>query len=142
MNQKSSAFGLLVAVFLAGAVTALGAVRIMDRPPPPPPQAAAGQTEAPARNSRTRTYVSDRMAKELGLTTDQRSAVSEIMARRRAATTEIMREVEPRLRSHWDSMHVEIGAVLSPEQLEEYRRMREEDRERYRSSRGRRSSRR
>lgn len=141
MNQRSSAVGLLVAVFLAGIVTALGTSRIVERGTSEADTAAHPETSPPPdHSSRMRRPVSDRLAAELGLTPEQREGVDAVMTHRWEATRGIMEEIEPRLRSHWDSMQVEIAEILSPEQLEQYREIRKNDRERYRRSRGRRSS--
>jgi hypothetical protein len=69
------------------------------------------------------------MAERLGLTEEQQQVVREILERRQVESDSIMAEVFPRLRAALDSTLMELRAVLSPEQLQEFQRFTREGRE-------------
>ncbi len=57
------------------------------------------------------------MFQRLDLTAEQRSRIVAIMKRGRPRTDSVLRHMLPRLRAVTDSIHAEIRAVLTPEQL-------------------------
>ena len=150
MSRKSSAIALLAAVFFAGAATTLAVLRVADHRSgsdwdsqrravwqgerPPRPSARPG--DLPRGGSPfmelARTRVTDRMARVLELSDEQRTQIEEAFERRRIASQEAMNEVLPRLRSQMDSINAEIERILTPEQRDAYRRFLREDRERFR----------
>ena len=79
-----------------------------------------------------RMRVTDRMARALQLTDEQREAIEEAMERSRFAAQEAMEEVLPRLQSRLDSLHTEIDGILDEEQREAFRKFRSQDRNRFR----------
>lgn len=150
MSRKSSAIALLAAVFFAGAATTLAVLRVVDhrggpgwdferravwqgerpsRPPARPGELARGGSPF---MELARTRVTDRMARVLDLSDEQRARIEEAFERRRIASQEAMNEVLPRLRSQMDSINAEIERILTPEQRDAYRRFLREDRERFR----------
>lgn len=64
----------------------------------------------------------------LDLTPEQRESVDAILARRKAEMDAFWEEAGPRMRSLVRSANAEIRALLTPEQLEEYGRIRAERR--------------
>ncbi len=56
----------------------------------------------------------------LGLTADQRTQIIDIMEQGRPRTDQILREMLPRLRTVTDSIHEQVRAVLTPEQLVQF----------------------
>lgn len=150
MNRKSSAIALLAAVFFAGVATTLAVLRVADNRGGPgwnSQRRAVWQGERPPRPSTrpgdlpragspfmelARTRVTDRMARVLELSDEQRIQIEEAFERRRVASQEAMNEVLPRLRSQVDSINAEIERILTPEQRDAYRRYLREDRERFR----------
>lgn len=150
MNRKSSAIALLAAVFFAGAATTLAVLRVVDHRGGPgwdwerravwqgerPPRPSARPGDLPRGGSPfmelARSRVTDRMARVLELSDEQRAQIEEAFERRRIASQEAMNEVLPRLRSQMDSINAEIERILTPEQRDAYRRFLREDRERFR----------
>ena len=150
MSRKSSAIALLAAVFFAGVAATLAVLRVADRRSGPdwdsqrragwqgerPPRASARPGDFPRPASPfmelARTRVTDRMARVLELTDEQRAQIEEAFERRRLASQEAMNEVLPRLRSQVDSINAEIERILTPEQRDAYRQLLREDRERFR----------
>ena len=155
MNGRGVAAIVLAAVFFAGAATTLGVLRLVEhqrepydaigRPPfPDDPRPRGGERPGDGGNARrffdesrrytdvARMRVTDRMARALQLTDEQRDAIEEAMERSRVAAQEAMAEVLPRLRGRLDSLHAEIDGILTEEQREAYRDFRTQDRDRFR----------
>jgi len=63
----------------------------------------------------------ERFADDLGLTAAQRTEIETLLDRYRASTRELWHQVRPKYRALMDSVRVEIEAVLTPEQVEQYR---------------------
>lgn len=122
---------LLTLTFAAGAAAGAAA----DRLGVLPGAARAGEVrEGPERHVHGpgRTTI-ERFADELGLTEDQRGEIETILERHRASMREIWHEVRPRYRALVDSVRTEIEAVLTPEQVREYRALLEAKRDRERA---------
>lgn len=100
--------GLTFAAGLAGGV-ALDR-RVLDRPQ------ASGR-----RSDRYRGPVIERFASELGLTQDQRTRIETILDHYRTHMKAIWQDVHPRYSAIVDSAKTEIEAVLTPDQVEQYR---------------------
>ncbi len=145
MNTKWSAAGLLIAVFLAGGLSALGVERIVDRmsgPEDSPQVENRWEGRRPGRGGPpggrppfaelARMEFSDRLAQRLGLTEEQRETLEGIMERRRVLASNLMEELGPRLRAQMDSMEVEIREVLTDDQREAFDRFRNAEMERFR----------
>ena len=155
MSGRAIAAIVLAAVFFSGAATTLGVLRLVEhqrepyaaigRPPfPDEHRPRTGERPGDARNSRrffdesrrytevARMRVTDRIARALQLTDEQRDAIEEAMERSRVAAQEAMAEVLPRLQSRLDSLHAEIDGFLTEEQREAFREYRSQDRDRFR----------
>lgn len=78
------------------------------------------------RDDRPRTTI-QRFADELGLTSEQRSRIEEILSRHREEMHEMWSDVRPRFRSLMDSARADIESVLTEEQTEQYRRLLERE---------------
>ncbi|MDE2974291.1 MAG: hypothetical protein OXU64_06135 [Gemmatimonadota bacterium] len=158
MSGRAAAAIVLAAVFFAGAATALGVLRLVEHrretdgafgPPPFPPlppdlRPEAGERPRDFGSSRrlpegarrytdvARKRVTDRMARALQLTGEQREAIEEAMKRSHAAARETMAEALPRLESRLDSLNAEIDGILTEEQRAAFREFRRRDRDRFR----------
>ena len=148
MNRKVTAAALLAAVFFAGAAATLGALRIIDnrsepyfredsRPPrrdqaPELARRPGSIRGAPGFDQLARMQVTDRMARSLQLSDEQREQIDAAMERSRVAAQQVMEGVLPRLRSQMDSLQQEIDSILSEDQRAAFREFRRQDRERFR----------
>lgn len=155
MSGRAIAAIVLAAVFFAGAATALGVLRLVEhrrvpyaafeRPPfPGDRRPGAGDRPGDTRGPHpffdgsrrftdmARTRVTDRMARALQLTGEQREAIDEAMERSRVAAQEAMEEVLPRLQNRLDSLDAAIDGILTEEQREAFREFRRRDRDRFR----------
>ena len=156
MNRRATAAALLAAVFFAGATATLGVLRIMDsrsgtyvgentrslRSDQRPELARRpGSLRGPAGfDQLARIQVTDRMARSLQLTDEQREQIDAAMERSRQAAQQVMEGVLPRLRSQMDSLQIEIDGILTDDQRGAFREFQRQDRERFRrwtSRRGR-----
>ena len=63
---------------------------------------------------------------QLGLTEEQRAQVDQIMSHRSAETEALLQNMYPRLRAQVDSANTEIRALLTPEQQQNFDRLREQ----------------
>ena len=63
----------------------------------------------------------ERFADELGLTPQQRSEIEEILEDHRSRVKQMWAEIRPRYRALMDTARTRIEAVLTPEQVEQYR---------------------
>jgi Spy/CpxP family protein refolding chaperone len=61
-------------------------------------------------------WVTDRLARELNLSADQRTRVDSIVTRRMAQRRELMTPIRERMRQLFDSTRSDVDAVLTPEQ--------------------------
>lgn len=123
----------LLATFLAGGLVgaaverARGGERWSERP---------GMERGPRRGPPPIFEAGGPLDERLRLTPQQRDTIRRIVARDRAKADSLFREMRPRLRARFDSTTAAVEAVLTPEQREEFRRFREEQRERRRARRG------
>lgn len=79
------------------------------------------------RAERGRKPVIERFATELGLTTDQRSRIETILNHYRTKMHSIWEDVRPRYSAIVDSARSEIEAVLTPQQVQQYRKLLERE---------------
>lgn len=70
----------------------------------------------------------DRLEGHLDLTADQRRQIDEILTRTREEAEMLRHEMQPRLRALFETTETEIEAILTPEQQEKFRRLRETQR--------------
>lgn len=148
MNRKATAAALLAAVFFAGAAATLGVLRIVENRQ----DAYVGENARVTRGERrpemtrrppnfrgadrfdqlARMQVTDRMARTLRLSEEQREQIDEAMERSRVAAQQVMEGVLPRLQGQMDSLMAEIDGILTDDQREAYREFQRQDRERFR----------
>jgi Spy/CpxP family protein refolding chaperone len=150
MNARTkgwiTAAALLIAVFMAGALSAVAVVQLTR----PSPEWVDGR---PARGGpdggpgfrrgrdgrfggmrgpdggRSELFL-DMLTERLALSDEQQDQIREIFLSREQAAEEVMRGMRERLRSALDSTDLEIRGVLDPEQQDEFDRFQEEGRER------------
>lgn len=120
---------LLVLVFVAGAAVGIAGDRLDLIPKPIQATESTGPDgtregrQPPDRAGETdedQTTI-ERFADDLGLTAAQRSEIEALLDRYRASTRDLWHDVRPKYRALMDSVRIEIEAVLTPEQVEQYR---------------------
>lgn len=113
---------LLLLTFAAGVTAGVAADRFGLLPTPA--QAGDAVVEKPrATGPMQREATIERFADDLGLSADQRAEIEEILEGHRASMKEIWTEVRPRYRALVDSVITDIEAVLTPEQVRQYREL-------------------
>lgn len=148
MNRKATAAAVLAAVFFAGAAATLGVLRVVENRqdayvgedtrvtrrerPPEMTRRPANFRGADRFNQLARMQVTDRMARTLRLTDEQREEIDAAMERSRVAAQQVMEGVLPRLQGQMDSLRTEIDGILTEDQREAYREFQRQDRERFR----------
>lgn len=71
-----------------------------------------------------------RLFRELGLSDEQQERIEAILVRTHEKASELRRDLHPRVMHLMDRAHEEIGALLTPEQHEKFRRLIERNRSR------------
>lgn len=148
MNRKATAAALLAAVFFAGAAATLGVLRIVENRQdgyvgedarvtrgerPPEMTRRPPNFRGPDRfDQLARMQVTDRMARALGLSEEQREQIDAAMERSRVAAQQVMEGVLPRLQGQMDSLRAEIDGILTEDQRAAYHEFQRQDRERFR----------
>jgi hypothetical protein len=110
-RSKAYAAVLLTVTFLVGAAVGGVTFRALDRPDRRPP---------PER--RERPSYTDRLERELGLTTAQRESVQVILERREGAMDDLWRDMAPR----FDTLRVRINQEIMNQLTDEQRQRFEE----------------
>lgn len=108
-------FGLLVAVFLAGALSGAAIDRVVSVQPP---------SETERREDRGGPDRRPLLLEQVEMTAAQRQAIEEILDRRSERMRAVWREVAPRMDAIADSARSEIDEVLTPEQQAAYEELR------------------
>lgn len=116
---------LLGIVFLAGMAAGVALDRQFRAPSGERP--AKQVDDGPRTDRRDRGTTIERFADELGLTEEQRAQIAPILAETRQRMDELFEDVRPTYRSVVDSARSRIEAILTPEQVTEYRRLLERD---------------
>ena len=144
-NQRGliTALALLVSVFMAGVLSAVAVVTVLERGdvaeaehrrPGPPRRGGPGglgdPRDGPWGFDGRGDFILDMLTQELDLSEEQRERIGEVMASREERAQEIMAGMRDRLTSIMDSIDAEIQAVLTPEQVEAYRQLRADGRDR------------
>lgn len=110
---------LLLVTLAAGAAGGIAIDRRLDAAPDP--KAASAERE-----SRGETTI-ERFADELGLTTEQRGQIAPVLEDTRTRMSEVFDQVRPEYRRVVDSARARIEAVLTPDQVEMYRKLLEDE---------------
>lgn len=136
-RMRVLAIASLLLTFFAGALvgTAVERARGARSWSPPPPGAEPGRGRGGPDIFEAGGPLDDR----LRLTPQQRDTIQRIVERDRRKADSLFREMRPRLRARFDSTRTAVEAVLTPQQREEFRRFREEHRERRRRRGGERA---
>lgn len=114
--KRSVALLSVVAVFIVGVAIGIVGTHLfyakMFRRPDGPPGFMGGASV-------------DRLDRHLDLTAEQRRQIDEILRRRREEAETFRREMEPQLRDLFDATEAGIEEILTPEQRERFRQLRE-----------------
>lgn len=123
MSTSKARVSLLLAItFLAGMAAGVAADRQLARP------AVAGATDRAGGEVRRKTGSTiERFADELGLTDSQRAAIAPVLEDTRRSMSELFEQVKPAYDELVDSARSEVEAILTPEQVVEYRRLLERE---------------
>ena len=128
MTSKSSRtrVALLLAItFVAGMAAGVAADRQLRSEPGE--QASKQVREDDRKDRRGRRATIERFADELGLTEEQRARIDPILEDAREGMTELFEPVWPAYYALLDSARARIEAVLTPEQVAEYRALLERE---------------
>lgn len=134
VGSKARVVLLLLLTFAAGTAAGVAADRLNLLPGIAQAEEGEREDRRPDRRRRggqTGQTTIERFADDLGLTGDQRSEIEGILDGYRSSMRRVWGEVQPRYRSLVDSARTQIEALLTPEQVEQYRELL---RERYRGS--------
>lgn len=114
--KRSVALLSVVAVFVVGAAIGIVGTHLFYakrfRPPDGPPGFMGGS------------FI-DRLDRHLELTADQRRRIDEILRQRREEAETFRRQMEPQLRELFEATEAGIEEILTPEQRERFRQLRE-----------------
>ena len=129
--MKSGTPGIRVALLLlvtlaAGAAGGIAIDRRFDSPAEP-------NTESTGRENRGETTI-ERFADELGLTVEQREQIAPVLEDTRTRMSEVFDQVRPEYRSVVDSARARIETVLTPGQVDMYRKLLEKEHEEHEES--------
>jgi len=134
-SSRTRAALLLVLVFAAGAAVGVAGDRLNLIPAVA--EATEPGLEADRGERRERQTTIERFADNLGLTVEQRFEVEILLDYYRSSAQNLQATVRPQYRALMDSVRTKIEAVLSDEQVEQYRsflRQVRQDRDRQRVS--------
>ena len=123
-RARSTAAFLLLVTFVAGAAAGFAASRIAGTSvESSPPEAAAHSGMSGAASGES---TIERFADELGLTDEQREQIAPIVAETRARMSALFDEIRPTYGDIVDSARGRIEALLTEEQVGQYRILLEE----------------
>ena len=125
------AAGLVVVTLLLGIVSGVAIDRWLLRPPrefagPGPGRMPAGGERRRFDPGQFREQLSAQLAKELELSAEQRVKVDSILSAQQMKSRELMGEVRPKLQVVAESTQAALRKVLTADQQEELRKLREE----------------
>lgn len=124
-GSRTRAAMLLGITFLAGVAAGVAIDRQFRDPAPVEPPKQVTQDNRRDRGDRGTTI--ERFADELGLTEEQRAEIDPIIDETRDRMDDIFAPVRPAYRAVVDSARSRIEAILTPEQVTEYRRLLDRD---------------
>jgi Spy/CpxP family protein refolding chaperone len=110
MNPAATATFVLIAAFVGGLLTGVLAERTLLGPPVA--EAATGVAAPRPGSAEDR----ERLARELGLTSEQQAQIDAILDEQQTQIRSIMRETRPRTRAVLRETRSRIEEVLTPEQ--------------------------
>lgn len=112
---------LLLVTLAAGAAGGIAIDRRLHTVPDP-------KAESAEREGQGETTI-ERFADELGLTADQRGQIAPVLEDTRTRMSEVFDQVRPEYRRVVDSARARIESVLTPGQVEMYRKLLEDENE-------------
>jgi len=112
---------LLLVTLAAGAAGGIAVDRRLPAGPEP-------RAETTTRQGRGETTI-ERFADELGLTSEQREQIAPVLEDTRTRMSEVFDQVRPEYRRVVDSARARIESVLTPGQVDMYRRLLENEEE-------------
>ena len=112
---------LLLVTLAAGAAGVIAVDRRLPAGPEP-------RAETTTRQGRGETTI-ERFADELGLTSEQREQIAPVLEDTRTRMSEVFDQVRPEYRRVVDSARARIESVLTPGQVDMYRRLLENEEE-------------
>ena len=135
---------VLVAIFLGGILGGIAVDRTLlhgrgDHRPPrgmmggpggpgdlggPGGPGGPGRPMDPERRAEMQKHMVERLARELNLTEDQRAKVAEMIPRHMAAFDSLRQSMAPQLKGLLDTLNADMERVLTPEQVDQWRKMR------------------
>ncbi|TFG63717.1 MAG: hypothetical protein E4H28_06070 [Gemmatimonadales bacterium] len=123
MSTSRARVSLLLAItFLAGLAAGVAADRQLAGP------AGAGATSSGGSHVPERTgFTIERFADELGLTDSQRAEIAPVLEETKQRMSELFAPVRPAYGELVESARAKIEAVLTAEQVEQYRRLLERE---------------
>ena len=125
-RMRLMAMAALVVTFVAGALVGVAFERV--RTAAEPVQAAVGRGRM-ALQPRARTFArGSPVVERLHLSEEQQARIDSILSADRAKAEVMLRQIRPLLQARYDSTTAAIRAVLTPEQRQEFRRLRMERR--------------
>lgn len=128
---------LLTLTFAAGAAVGVAGDRLQVIPGVARASEPAEESTRPEGERRgARQTTIERFADDLGLTDQQRAEIETILDEYRSSTKSLREAVQPRYMSLIDSIRGQIESVLTGEQVEQYRDLLEQARDRSRERRG------
>lgn len=133
MNSRFAAVGVMVGLFVAGAVTGGAAVHYLgDEGPRAEANVRERSRDDDRRRRNPRSFTSERvlesLSERLDLTPVQRDSLESILEVQRAQASKVFQEMWPRLNSTVDSANALFRQVLDPEQQARFDELLEEHR--------------
>lgn len=114
-NARLLGTALLIITFIAGALAGAAVIEVVKAERPERGRVERGGG-GPMRGGPRRLLLDDQFSKELGLTDQQRTQITQILDRRDAEAKKMWDQFEPRLHAFGKQVHDEIEKVLTPEQ--------------------------
>ncbi len=142
--SRGLVIAVLVAIFLGGILGGIAVDRTLlhgrgDHRPPrgmmggpggpgdlggPGGPGGPGRPMDPERRAEMQKHMVERLARELNLTEDQRAKVAEMIPRHMAAFDSLRQSMAPQLKGLLDTLNADMERVLTPEQVDQWRKMR------------------
>lgn len=127
-GSRTRVAALLLLVFAAGSAAGVAADRLNLLPGTARAEVATAERDEDDDRDRRQTTI-ERFADDLGLTADQRARIEEILEEFRGDVKSLRSEFRPRWHALLDTTRTRIEAVLSDEQVVQYRALLERKRD-------------
>jgi Spy/CpxP family protein refolding chaperone len=102
---------LLIVTFIAGALAGAAVIRVVNAERP-----RAERREPGMRGGARRLLLDEQFTRQLGLTTEQRVQIKQILDRRDVEVKKLWQGFEPQLKAFGKQVHEDIAKVLTAEQ--------------------------